>query len=103
MMTNNQIAEALVSIRPGAQWKSNGDGYSGIIWLDTEQTIPTESELRAAITAVEAERLATEYKRLRAASYPPIGDQLDALFHAGVFPAEMAVLLQAVKDQYPKP
>ena len=39
----------------------------------------------------------------RATAYPAIGDQLDALFHAGVFPPEMAAQLQAVKDQYPKP
>lgn len=42
------------------------------------------------------------YKELRAAEYPAIGDQLDALFHAGVFPADMAALIQAVKDKYPK-
>lgn len=42
------------------------------------------------------------YKAQRAAAYPSIGDQLDALFHAGVFPAEMAATLQAVKDKYPK-
>lgn len=43
------------------------------------------------------------YKELRAAEYPPIGDQLDALFHAGVFPADMAAVIQAVKEKYPKP
>jgi hypothetical protein len=42
------------------------------------------------------------YKDQRAAEYPPIGDQLDALFHAGVFPADMAAVIQAVKDKYPK-
>lgn len=42
------------------------------------------------------------YKRDRVKEYPPIGDQLDALFHAGVFPPEMAALIQAVKDKYPK-
>ena len=45
----------------------------------------------------------TEYKRQRAAAYPPIGDQLDALFKAGVFPADMAAMIQAVKAKYPKP
>tara|TARA_R110002126_G_scaffold57859_3_gene153125 strand:- start:1592 stop:1843 length:252 start_codon:yes stop_codon:yes gene_type:complete len=53
--------------------------------------------------AVEQAALAkTEYQRDRAAAYPPIGDQLDALFKAGVFPADMAAALQAVKDKYPK-
>ena len=46
-----------------------------------------------------------ELKRIRSerkSEYPPIGDQLDALFHAGVFPEEMAAKIQAVKDKYPK-
>jgi hypothetical protein len=43
-----------------------------------------------------------DYKYFRAIEYPAIGDQLDALFHAGVFPPEMAALIQAVKDKYPK-
>ncbi len=47
--------------------------------------------------------LASSYAELRRTEYPPIGDQLDALFHAGVFPTEMAAMLQAVKDKYPKP
>jgi len=42
------------------------------------------------------------YARSRATEYPAIGDQLDALFHAGVFPAEMAAQIQAIKDKYPK-
>ena len=45
---------------------------------------------------------ASAYKDQRAAEYPAIGDQLDALFHAGVFPADMAATIQAVKDKYPK-
>jgi len=45
---------------------------------------------------------ANAYKASRAAEYPAIGDQLDALFHAGVFPADMAAAIQAVKDKYPK-
>ena len=43
-----------------------------------------------------------EYKTKRASEYPSIGDQLDALFHAGAFPNEMAAAIQAVKDKYPK-
>lgn len=42
------------------------------------------------------------YAELRAKKYPPIGDQLDALFKAGLFPEDMAIKIQAVKDQYPK-
>lgn len=44
-----------------------------------------------------------EWERLRRFNYPNIGDQLDALYHAGVFPEEMAAQIKAVKDLYPKP
>ncbi|SVE02983.1 uncharacterized protein METZ01_LOCUS455837, partial [marine metagenome] len=43
-----------------------------------------------------------EYVSNRAAEYPDIGDQLDALYHADVFPADMKAILKAVKDKYPK-
>jgi len=49
-----------------------------------------------------AEREANAYKDSRKNEYPNIGDQLDALFHAGVFPEDMAAQIQAVKDKYPK-
>jgi hypothetical protein len=39
---------------------------------------------------------------LRKNAYPSIGDQLDALFHAGIFPTEMANLIASVKTKYPK-
>ena len=55
------------------------------------------------LAAAQALVAANAYKENRVSEYPSIGDQLDALFHAGVFPTEMAALIQAVKDKYPKP
>lgn len=54
------------------------------------------------LAAVNAWQDPNAYKAKRAAEYPAIGDQLDALFHAGVFPPEMAAQIQAIKDKYPK-
>ena len=54
-----------------------------------------------SLTAEKARLIA--YKTARVSEYPSIGDQLDALFHAGVFPTEMAARIQAVKDANPKP
>ena len=45
----------------------------------------------------------TQYQRDRAAAYPPIGDQLDALWKGGDAAAEMLAQVQAVKAAYPKP
>lgn len=52
--------------------------------------------------AVEALVASKAYIDNRASEYPSIGDQLDALFHAGAFPDDMAATIQAVKDKYPK-
>lgn len=45
----------------------------------------------------------TLYQRQRAAAYPPIGDQLDALWKGGEDAAAMLAQVQAVKLKYPKP
>jgi hypothetical protein len=42
------------------------------------------------------------YQENRVSEYPPIGDQLDALYHAGSFPAAMTASIKAIKDKYPK-
>jgi hypothetical protein len=45
---------------------------------------------------------ANAYKAKRQAEYPPIGDQLDALWKGGDAAAEMLAKVQAVKTKYPK-
>ena len=52
--------------------------------------------------ANEAYLKTLSYKELRAMEYPTIGDQLDALYHAGVFPQDMAAKIRTVKTKYPK-
>jgi hypothetical protein len=75
-------------------------------YVINEEGFATKGDLKEIdleeVARVEAEIAATKYKRQRASEYPPIGDQLDALFHAGAFTPEMTSLIQAVKDKYPK-
>lgn len=42
------------------------------------------------------------YSELRAKSYPPIGDQLDALWKGGDALQEMHAKILAIKEKYPK-
>jgi hypothetical protein len=63
-------------------------------------TSEEEQELNSA--KYEAYLNTLSYSDRRRLEYPSIGDQLDALFHAGIFPAEMAARIQAIKDKYPK-
>lgn len=96
------LPAALVNLRPGAVWALEGDTYDKLIWKDEIQTKPTEQECLDEMFRLWELKNNTAYKIDRAKAYPSIGDQLDALFHAGVFPQEMAAQIQAVKDQYPK-
>ena len=48
------IIEALTSLKPNSQWNLIGFDYSGLEWLDEIETKPTEDELNAKITELEA-------------------------------------------------
>lgn len=83
---------------------------SGVLyrWTGSSETsIPLTSEevaaVEAAYTAHIAEWNAQTYARHRVEEYPPIGDQLDALWKGGAAAAEMLAKVQAVKAKYPKP
>jgi hypothetical protein len=52
--------------------------------------------------AVNAWQNPDAYKAKRAAEYPPIGDQLDALWKGGAEAEAMLAKVQAVKAKYPK-
>jgi len=95
------LPAALISLRPGAVWSLNGDDYSGLTWLDTALTKPTEAECLAEMARLRADYDSKEYQRLRAKEYPPIVDQLDTIFHGGL--SAWQATIQAVKDKYPKP
>jgi hypothetical protein len=60
------------------------------------------NEVTVDWSAAQALADSKAYIEQRVSEYPAIGDQLDALFHAGVFPDDMAAQIQAVKDKYPK-
>lgn len=81
-------------------WLDEGNDPS--VWLPN-CTLITDAEADSIRSKkVQDVISAMTYAEKRAVEYPSIGDQLDALFHAGVFPDEMAAQIQAVKDKYPK-
>lgn len=56
-------ANALQSLRPGAEWVLRGDSLE---WLDANQTQPSDAEIEAEVarlTALEPARIATENRR----------------------------------------
>ena len=99
-------SDALISLRPGAQWAWTGKEYSGLNWLDTEQTKPTAEEINAEIERLKAAKLAAYYQEPRQGEYPPLADLADALYWQSQGDnTKMVDYLDAcntVKQKYPK-
>ena len=97
--------DALQSLKPSAEWVLRGDELE---WLDSKQTEPTQSEIDAEVTRLQAVYDSNAYQRTRATAYAEIKEQLDQLYHdmtAGKLDAtgEWHKAIKAVKDANPKP
>jgi hypothetical protein len=90
---------AILSLHPGAEVVVRGDEVE---WIKPSTAPVTEAQIATELVRLQADYEAKQYQRDRVSEYPAIGDQLDALYHAGVFPEDMAEIIQAVKDKYPK-
>ena len=93
------IPAALQALTPGAEWVLRGDQYSGLEWLDTNQTQPTES----AITAKIAELDAAEGMRLLRVERDKKLSDLDwevtkAYSKGEAVASELATYMQALRD-----
>jgi len=92
--------EAIRSLNPNAHFAVRGDD---IEWLDTNQNQPTEAEITAEISRLQAEYDAQAYARSRASEYPPITDYLDGVVKGDQAQIDAYIAAcQAVKAKYPK-
>jgi uncharacterized small protein (DUF1192 family) len=94
-------SDALLSLRPGAEWVLRGDDLE---WLDQNQTQPTDAEITAEIARLQTEYEAKSYARSRAAEYPSLQEQLDMQYWDAINgTTNWADAVAAVKTKYPKP
>ena len=95
------LFHAIQSLVPGAE-VSVGTFDQKIEWHKPETAPVTLEQIQAEQQRLQQAYDWNEYQRNRAREYPTIQEQLDALYHAGVFPAEMAARIRAVKEKYPR-
>jgi hypothetical protein len=95
------LFRAIQSLVPGAE-VSVGLYDQTITWHRPETPPVTQDQIQAEQQRLQQAYDWEEYKRNRAGEYPTIQEQLDALYHAGVFPPEMAARIRAVKAKYPR-
>jgi len=82
--------------------QDDGDGVVYIAEWNSDQAQPSEPEIETAHNEWQAEYDSQEYARNRASAYPPIGDQLDMIYHAGLGGDAFQAAISAVKQEYPK-
>ena len=98
-MITDYKTQALMSLRPGAQWSlSHADDK--LTWLDTEQIKPTNDEIDAEIIKLKTNYDAKEYQRKRVLEYPTIDECVHAILDDEL--DELQVKRKAVKDKYSK-
>jgi hypothetical protein len=96
------LFHAIQSLVPGAE-VSVGIYDQSIVWHKPETAPVTLAQILQEQQRLQEAYDWQEYRRNRAREYPSIQEQLDALYHAGVFPPEMAAKIRAVKEKYPQP
>jgi len=95
------VFHAIQSLVPGAEI-SVGLYDQTVTWHKPKTAPVTTEQIQAEQQRLQQAYDWDEYQRNRAREYPSIEEQLDALYHAGVFPAEMAARIRAVKIKYPR-
>jgi len=48
------LVDALLSLRPGAEWHLKGNSISDLVWLDQTQVKPTDQELSAEVARLSS-------------------------------------------------
>ena len=102
------IIHAILSINPKAKVSVNAEDFEQITWLDGTTPI-SKADIEAKINKMANEPEQSNYAEQRRNAYPPIGDQLDMLWHT----IDKDILLQKryfdfyqtikqVKVKYPK-
>ena len=98
------IAEALIALRPNAEWTLNGDTLDGLSWYDTIQDRPTDAIIIEKATELQNRLLSLAYQDKRRMEYPPLEDFADAwVKNDQVALEEYRQSCLAVKAKYPKP
>ena len=91
--------DAVLSLVPNAKCVMKGGVIT--VW-NSEETQPTDAEITAEQTRLQAEYDALAWKRNRQSEYPGILDCIHALLDGGDTLTDLQAARQAVKDKYPK-
>ena len=95
------ISQAILSLQPTAEFVVRGN--TEIEWHSADITQPTEAEIQAEISRLQAEYDSNQYQRDRATAYPSLADQADMQYWDAVNgTTTWQDAIAKVKADYPK-
>ena len=74
------IEKAIKKINPNAEFSVNAEDINQITWHNGTTPIP-KADIEAKMNEMANEPEQSNYAQQRRNSYPPVGDQLDMLWH----------------------
>ena len=93
------ITSAILAINPKAEVSVLENDVKQITWHNDTTSI-SEKDILAKQKELETAYKNNKYQRDRAEAYPSIVDQLDDLYHNGIYGWKTTI--KAIKDKYPK-
>ena len=102
-----EITDAIKALRPTSSFSLIGNDYSTLMWNDSENAAPSESDVNAKLTELTTSYNAKSYQNVRETKYPSIEEQLDLLYHdmlanKGDKTGDWFAAVKKVKDDNPK-
>ena len=92
--------DALKNLCPTSKFVMSQEGVILNSKLKNGEKLPTEEQIQAKLSELQADYDSKKYQRDRAVAYDPIREQLDQIYHdIDGWKAK----IKAVKDKYPKP
>ena len=103
------IIKAIKAINPNAEVSVNAEDFEQITWHDGNPNNITKADIEAKMNEMANEPEQSAYVEQRRNDYPPIGDQLDKVWHSIDQDPQLKSkyfdfyeAIKAVKVKYPK-
>ena len=97
------IHQAILSLEPNAGFILQDDDINTLVWTKDDVTQPSNEDILAEQTRLQAEYDAKDWERNRLKEYPSLQDCIHALLDGGDTLTDLQAARQLVKETYPKP
>ena len=97
------IHQAILSLEPNAGFILQDDDINTLVWTKPNITQPSNEDILAEQSRLQAEYDAKDWERNRQAEYPSLEDCIHALLDGGDTLTDLQAARQVVKDNHPKP